>query len=124
MILITQNVRDDYMINRHLKGEDINSLHYPELMNLEEGLENGLVSVRHKQMEIYKMHKKNHKMLEEEHQRLTYMDIMDGNMRSGSQMEQIEGHGYPYPQERSDYQHQLPFMFHMEPLQLNLQERM
>jgi len=32
-----------------LKGEDINSLNYKELMALEDALETGLVSVREKQ---------------------------------------------------------------------------
>ncbi|XP_031117548.1 floral homeotic protein PMADS 2-like isoform X2 [Ipomoea triloba] len=43
---------------RHLKGEDINSLNYKELMGLEDALENGLTSIRNKQFEIVKMMRK------------------------------------------------------------------
>lgn len=38
----------DYYIFRHLKGEDITSLNYKELMSLEDALENGLTGVRDK----------------------------------------------------------------------------
>ncbi|KAG6474104.1 hypothetical protein ZIOFF_068028 [Zingiber officinale] len=44
---------------RHLKGEDLNSLYPKELIPIEEALQIGLTSVREKQMEIWKMHKKN-----------------------------------------------------------------
>ncbi|CAL5384815.1 unnamed protein product [Camellia sinensis] len=37
---------------RHLKGEDITSLHHKELMAIEEALENGLGSVREKQASL------------------------------------------------------------------------
>ncbi|XP_042474711.1 MADS-box transcription factor 4-like isoform X2 [Zingiber officinale] len=57
---------------RHLKGEDLNSLYPKELIPIEEALQIGLTSVREKQMEIWKMHKKNEKFLEENKQ-LTYM---------------------------------------------------
>ena len=39
--------------NRHLRGEDITSLNYKELMALEEALENGLIGVREKQVFIF-----------------------------------------------------------------------
>jgi len=39
-----------YINFRHLKGEDITSLNYKELMNLEESLENGLTGVREKKV--------------------------------------------------------------------------
>lgn len=35
---------------RHLKGEDISSLNYRELMILEDALENGLTGIREKQV--------------------------------------------------------------------------
>lgn len=37
---------------RHLKGEDISSLKYRELMGLEDALENGLTGIRDKQVPI------------------------------------------------------------------------
>ncbi|WOK96406.1 GLO-like MADS-BOX transcription factor [Canna indica] len=49
---------------RHLKGEDLNSLYPKELIPIEEALQIGLTSVREKQMEIWKMHKNNVKMLD------------------------------------------------------------
>ncbi|KAG6494717.1 hypothetical protein ZIOFF_042478 [Zingiber officinale] len=58
---------------RHLKGEDLNSLYPKELIPIKEALQIGLTSVREKQMEIWKMHKKNEKFLEEENKQLTYM---------------------------------------------------
>ncbi|GAB4844130.1 Agamous-like MADS-box protein mads9, variant 2 [Ancistrocladus abbreviatus] len=105
---------------RHLKGQDITSLQYKDLMRIEDALENGLTSIRDRQMEIYKMHAKNERMLEEENKQLTYMVhkqemTMEGNMRG-----QMESHGYHHPQN----QHQLPFAFRVQPMQPNLQERM
>ncbi|XP_074589018.1 MADS-box transcription factor 4-like [Curcuma longa] len=58
---------------RHLKGEDLNSLYPKELIPIEEAFQIGLTSVREKQMEIWKMHKKNEKLLEEENKQLIYM---------------------------------------------------
>ncbi|GAB2289811.1 hypothetical protein Dimus_024117 [Dionaea muscipula] len=100
-------------------------------MRLEEALENGLTGIRERQassgsaytyicnMDIYKMHRKNVCHVEEEHKQLTYMDMMDGNMR------EIEnGHGYHQEAaERDHYHHQqLPFLFRMQqPMQPNLQ---
>ncbi|KAL9234226.1 hypothetical protein vseg_009120 [Gypsophila vaccaria] len=114
---------------RHLKGEDIGSLPYPDLMRLEDALENGLVGVREKQMEMYKMYKKNHRMLEEENNQLTYMvhkqemERMDGNIR------EMEGGGVcstnPQDHQRDyHYQQHNPFGFRVQPMQPNLQDRM
>ncbi|XP_042409051.1 MADS-box transcription factor 4-like [Zingiber officinale] len=61
---------------RHLKDEDLNSLNPKELIPIEEALQIGLTSAREKQMEIWKMHKKNEKFLEEENKQLTYMLII------------------------------------------------
>ncbi|KAK6246284.1 hypothetical protein SCA6_009374, partial [Theobroma cacao] len=41
---------------RHLKGEDITSLQYKELMAIEDALENGLACVRAKQASIDYLH--------------------------------------------------------------------
>ncbi|XP_027156423.1 floral homeotic protein PMADS 2-like, partial [Coffea eugenioides] len=58
---------------RHLKGEDITSLNYKELMILEDALENGLAGLREKQSEIIKMIRKTGEMLEDENKQLQYI---------------------------------------------------
>ncbi|KEH35349.1 MADS-box transcription factor [Medicago truncatula] len=58
---------------RHLKGEDITSLNYKELMALEESLENGLTGVRDKKMEVHRMFKRNGKILEDENKELNFL---------------------------------------------------
>ncbi|KAL7263151.1 hypothetical protein ACSBR1_001346 [Camellia fascicularis] len=93
---------------RHLKGEDITSLHHKELMAIEEALENGLGSVREKQK----------KMLEEENKHLNFMlHQQEMNMESSREMEN------GYHQRVRDFQSQMPFAFRVQPIQPNLQER-
>ncbi|KAJ1387370.1 hypothetical protein SESBI_40030 [Sesbania bispinosa] len=58
---------------RHLKGEDITSLNYKELMALEDALENGLKCVQEKKMEVHRMLKRNGKILEEKNKELTFL---------------------------------------------------
>ncbi|WJX33943.1 Agamous-like MADS-box protein mads9, variant 3 [Trifolium repens] len=58
---------------RHLKGEDITSLNYKELMTLEEALENGLTGVRDKKNEVHRMIKRNGKILEDENKELNFL---------------------------------------------------
>ncbi|KAL5075668.1 hypothetical protein RYX36_014652 [Vicia faba] len=58
---------------RHLKGEDITSLNYKELMSLEDALENGLTGVRDKKMEVHRMFKRNGKILEDENKELNFL---------------------------------------------------
>lgn len=107
---------DDMRIElRHLNGEDIASLQYPDLMRLEDALENGIASINDRQMEIYNMHEKNTRMLQEENNQLTYMlhkqenEMIDGGVRNN-------------PQER-DYHYQMPYGFRVQPMQPNLQDR-
>ncbi|PSS31879.1 Floral homeotic protein like [Actinidia chinensis var. chinensis] len=102
---------------RHLKGEDITSLHHKELMALEEALENGLSGIREKQMEVFKMMKKNEKMLEDENKHLNFMLHQQGMTMESRDMEN------GYHQRVRDYQHQMPFAFHVQPIQPNLQDR-
>ncbi|GMP46788.1 hypothetical protein CsSME_00014823 [Camellia sinensis var. sinensis] len=103
---------------RHLKGEDITSLHHKELMAIEEALENGLGSVREKQMEYIDMMEKNKKMLEEENKHLNFMlHQQEMNMESSREMEN------GYHQRVRDFQSQMPFAFRVQPIQPNLQER-
>ncbi|KAM3308759.1 floral homeotic protein PMADS 2 [Capsicum chacoense] len=110
---------------RHLKGEDINSLNYKELMVMEEALENGLSSISAKQSEILRMVRKNDQILEEEHKQLQYalhqkeMAAMGGNMRG------IHEEAMYHQREREDYEYQqMPFALRVQPMQPNLHERM
>ncbi|XP_057973909.1 agamous-like MADS-box protein MADS9 [Malania oleifera] len=112
---------------RHLKGEDITSLNHKDLDAIEKALENGLTYVRAKQGELYKITKKNGKMLEDENKELTYIlherkMAMDGNTRL---MRNLQMDGAPgYHQAARDYHsHQMPFP-RVQPFQPNLQERM
>ncbi|PSS00121.1 Floral homeotic protein like [Actinidia chinensis var. chinensis] len=100
---------------RHLKGEDITSLHHKELMALEEALENGLAGIREKQMEVFRMMKKNEMMLEDENKHLNLM--LQGMTMESREMDN------GYHQRVRDYQHQMPFAFRVQPIQPNLQER-
>ncbi|KAF5955001.1 hypothetical protein HYC85_007857 [Camellia sinensis] len=100
---------------RHLKGEDITSLHHKELMAIEEALENGLGSVREKQASLMILLKK---MLEEENKHLNFMlHQQEMNMESSREMEN------GYHQRVRDFQSQMPFAFRVQPIQPNLQER-
>ncbi|KAL4301157.1 hypothetical protein HN51_052572 [Arachis hypogaea] len=58
---------------RHLKGEDITSLNYKELMALENDLDKGLKGIREKTMEVHRMFKRNGKILEEENKELNFL---------------------------------------------------
>ncbi|XP_042000675.1 floral homeotic protein GLOBOSA [Salvia splendens] len=107
---------------RHLKGEDISNLNYKELMVLEEALENGITTLKAKQMEFVRMMRKHNEMREEENQNLLFklrqmhLDPMDDNV--------MEAQGV-YDQQVADYeaQQQMPFAFRVQPMQPNLQER-
>ncbi|KAK4388950.1 UNVERIFIED_CONTAM: Floral homeotic protein GLOBOSA [Sesamum calycinum] len=96
---------------RHLKGEDISTLNYKELMVLEEALENGVSTLKAKQNE----------MIEEENQNLQFklrqlhLDPMDDNV--------MESQGVYDHQGVADYEAQMPFAFRVQPMQPNLQER-
>nr|AFN68750.1 PISTILLATA-like protein [Magnolia stellata]AFN68771.1 PISTILLATA-like protein [Magnolia amoena] len=103
---------------RHLKGEDINSLHPKELIPIEEALENGLACVRSKQMQCLKTLKKNERSLEEDNRRLSYILhqqqlAMDVNVREMD-------HGYH--QREREYHPQMPFAFRVQPIQPNLHQ--
>ncbi|XWS25084.1 hypothetical protein CRYUN_Cryun27aG0040700 [Craigia yunnanensis] len=64
---------------RHLKGEDITSLHYKELMAMEDALENGLTCIRAKQMDILDMTRKNTKFLEDDIKQLTFILFVEND---------------------------------------------
>ncbi|KAJ8444414.1 hypothetical protein Cgig2_005936 [Carnegiea gigantea] len=108
---------DDMQIElRHLKGEEITSLPIPDLLRLENALENGLDSIRQRKT----------RMLEEENSQLTYMlnkvEMMDGDLRD--QMEQQGGGMCDNNPPDRDYNYQIPFGFRVQPMQPNLQDRM
>ncbi|KAG8633191.1 agamous-like MADS-box protein MADS9 [Manihot esculenta] len=105
---------------RHLKGEDISSLQHKELMAIEEALDHGLASVRHKQMEYYKMKKRNDKLLEDENKELRFV-LQQHEMDMEEHMREMEN---PYHQQRMrDFNYQMPFAFRVQPIQPNLQDR-
>ncbi|KAJ4953856.1 hypothetical protein NE237_030688 [Protea cynaroides] len=104
---------------RHLNGEDINSLHYKELATIEEVLENGLTKVHAKEMEFFKMLKKNDRMLEEENKRLNYI-LHHQQMAMNGCVREMES---SYNHKGRDYHHsQMSFPFRVQPIQPNLQE--
>ncbi|KAL6533851.1 hypothetical protein OROHE_013684 [Orobanche hederae] len=105
---------------RHLKGEDISTLSYKELMVLEDALENGAATLKAKQMDFMRMMEKHTAMVEDENQNLQFklrqlhLDPMDDNV-----MEAHQG-VYDHPEYEAQ---QMPFAFRVQPMQPNLQER-
>uniref|UniRef100_A0A6N2LSY2 MADS-box domain-containing protein n=1 Tax=Salix viminalis TaxID=40686 RepID=A0A6N2LSY2_SALVM len=103
---------------RHLKGEDISSLHHTELMAIEESLDAGLAAVRKKQANGVSQHGK---MLDEEFKRLQFV-LQQQEMAMEENAMEMEN---AYHQQRMrDYNFQAPFAFRVQPIQPNLQERM
>ncbi|KAL8537008.1 hypothetical protein ACS0TY_012261 [Phlomoides rotata] len=107
---------------RHLKGEDISTLNYKELMVLEEALENGISTLKAKQMEFVRMMRKHNEMIEEENKTLMFklgqlhLDPMDDNV--------MEAQGVYDHQGVPDYEaHQIPFSYRVQPMQPNLHDR-
>ncbi|AQK93687.1 MADS-box transcription factor 4-like [Zea mays] len=105
---------------RHLKGEDLNSLQHRELIAIEEGLQNGQTNMREKQMDYWRMHKTNGKMLEDEHKILTFRMHQQAVDLSG-RMRELEI-GYHQVQHDRDFISQMPFTFRVQPNHPNLQE--
>ncbi|XP_027089801.1 floral homeotic protein PMADS 2-like [Coffea eugenioides] len=104
---------------RHLKGEDITSLNYKELMILEDALENGLAGLREKQSEIIKMIRKTGEMLEDENKQLQYI----WHQQEMANMKGAIGERDDVYQRVRDYPSQMPFAFRVQPMQPNLHER-
>nr|ASZ80016.1 MADS4 [Dendrocalamus latiflorus] len=102
---------------RHLKGEDLNSLQPKELIAIEEALQNGQTNVRDKQMDHWRMHRRNEKMLEDEHKLLAFrMHQQDVELSDG--MRELEV-GYHHGR---DFAPQMLFSFRVQPSHPNLQE--
>ncbi|CAM0955430.1 unnamed protein product [Alopecurus aequalis] len=102
---------------RHMKGEDVNSLQPKELIAIEEALQNGQTNLREKMMDHWKMHRRNEKMLEEEHKLLVLRMHQQEVELSGGMREMELG----YHQSR-DFTAQMPFTFRVQPSHPNLQE--
>lgn len=99
---------------RHLKGEDLNSLNPRELIPIEEALQNGVTSVRAKQMEYLKMLKLNGKLLEDENKKLTYL--------LHHQELGMQGNHSGCHQRGADYASEMPMALRVQPIQPNLQK--
>ncbi|RVW51165.1 Floral homeotic protein PMADS 2 [Vitis vinifera] len=113
---------------RHLKGEDISSLHHKELMAIEDALEIGLASVRNKQASSLTLwnstrwsRKMYQRILEEENKHLNYIVHHQGMPMEAGNVREVES-GYHQRAVR-DYNPQMPFAFRVQPIQPNLQER-
>nr|AMO12832.1 PISTILLATA-like MADS-box transcription factor PI-1 [Lithachne humilis] len=102
---------------RHLRGEDLNSLQPRELIAIEDALQNGQTNLRDKQMDHWRMHRRNEKLLEEEHRLLAFrLHQQDAELSSGmSDLELGYHHG-------RDFASQMPFTFRVQPSHPNLQE--
>ncbi|XP_062160249.1 uncharacterized protein LOC133867485 isoform X2 [Alnus glutinosa] len=105
---------------RHLKGEDITSLNPRELMLHEEALENGLSSIRERQMDYWRMAKKNDKIMEEENKDLRFT-LHQQEMAMEAANREIDDY---YERTGRDYNSQMPLAFRVQPIQPNLQKRM
>lgn len=105
---------------RHLKGEDLNSLQPRELIAIEEGLQNGQTNLRDKQMDHWRMHKRNGEMLEDEHKLLSFRRHQQDVELSGG-MRELEI-GYHQVQHDREFTSQMPFTFRVQPSHPNLQE--
>nr|WCS16009.1 PI [Allium cepa] len=99
---------------RHLKGDDINSLQPKELLPIEAALEDGVASVRNKQMEYLKMLKLNGKILEEENKKLSYV--------LHHQQLAMEGNRNRFHQRAAEYVPEMPTASRVQPFQPNLQQ--
>ncbi|CAL1362561.1 unnamed protein product [Linum trigynum] len=84
---------------RHLRGEDITSLNYKELMVLEQGLENGLAGIRDKGMEYYRQKKKEEKELEEDNKRLNFI-VMQQQEEMGKRQQEMAMEDHHHQQQQ------------------------
>ncbi|KAL5202851.1 hypothetical protein ABZP36_013803 [Zizania latifolia] len=136
---------DDMQIElRHMKGEDLNSLQPKELIAIEEALQNGLTNLRDKQMDHWRMHRRNERMLEDEHKLLAFRvssnfsqgSFTETSMKAESSLKsslcfqhqqdaKLSGGmrelelGYHHDRE---FTSQMPFTFRVQPSHPNLQE--
>nr|AMO12844.1 PISTILLATA-like MADS-box protein [Ecdeiocolea monostachya] len=102
---------------RHLKGEDLTPLQPRELIPIEEALQNGLTNLRDKQMDYWRMLRRNGKMLEEENKMLAFRLHQQEVALSGS-MRDLELGYHP----DREFAVQMPMTFRVQPNHPNLQE--
>nr|BAC80252.1 MADS-box transcription factor [Houttuynia cordata] len=95
---------------RQLKGEDIASLNHLELDEIECTLEDGLANIRKKQMDCWKIHKKQIRAMEEDNQSLAW------SLHQMGVEDDTKGIMREYLQRDSS------FAFHVQPVQPNLQQ--
>ncbi|KAM7253333.1 hypothetical protein ACFE04_025951 [Oxalis oulophora] len=107
---------------RHMKGEDITSLQLKELMHIEKALEDGLITVRDQQMEIYRTMKRNDKILEDENKQLHFA-LQQQEMEKLAIETNVREMDTSYQQRLREYNSQMPFAFRVQPIQPNLQDR-
>ncbi|KAL6610245.1 hypothetical protein ACP70R_040214 [Stipagrostis hirtigluma subsp. patula] len=105
---------------RHLKGEDLNSLQPRELIAIEEALQNGQTNLRDKQMEHWRMYRRNGKMLEDEHNLLA-LRVHQQDVELSGGMRELDI-GYHQVHHDRDFTSQMPFTFRVQPSHPNLQE--
>nr|XP_025881489.1 MADS-box transcription factor 4 isoform X1 [Oryza sativa Japonica Group] len=130
---------------RHMKGEDLNSLQPKELIAIEEALNNGQANLRDKMMDHWRMHKRNEKMLEDEHKMLAFR--VSSNLSEGSfterslkaesslssspcfqHQQEVELSGgireleLGYHHDDRDFAASMPFTFRVQPSHPNLQQ--
>ncbi|XP_052156084.1 MADS-box transcription factor 4 isoform X2 [Oryza glaberrima] len=102
---------------RHMKGEDLNSLQPKELIAIEEALNNGQANLRDKMMDHWRMHKRNEKMLEDEHKMLAFRHQQEVELRGG--IRELE---LGYHHDDRDFAASMPFTFRVQPSHPNLQQ--
>ncbi|XP_071721902.1 agamous-like MADS-box protein MADS9 [Rutidosis leptorrhynchoides] len=108
---------------RHMNGEDVTSLQLKELIHIEKALEDGLISVREHQMEIYRTMKRNDKILEEENNQLHFA-LQQQEMEKLALDNNVREMDSAYQQRIiREYNSQMPFAFRVQPIQPNLQDR-
>ncbi|CAH9145925.1 unnamed protein product [Cuscuta epithymum] len=113
---------------RHLKGEDISSLSYRELMFLEDSLQNGQRIISDKQMEVWRNITKRIQGAGEENEQLRYrmreLEIAEMNRNLGDQFGEVFNHRENNSNNAAaEYKSEMPFTFSVQPMQPNLQDR-
>ncbi|KAG8068615.1 hypothetical protein GUJ93_ZPchr0005g15081 [Zizania palustris] len=88
-----------------------------ELIAIEEALLNGLTNLRDKQMDHWRMHRRNERILEDERKLLAFR-VQQQDVKLSGDMRELEL-GYHHDRE---FTSQMPFTFRVQPSHPNLQE--
>uniref|UniRef100_A0A0E0DRK5 MADS-box domain-containing protein n=1 Tax=Oryza meridionalis TaxID=40149 RepID=A0A0E0DRK5_9ORYZ len=105
-------------LSAEIDREDLNSLQPKELIAIEEALNNGQANLRDKMMDHWRMHKRNEKMLEDEHKMLAFRVHQQEVELSGGIRELELG----YHHDDRDFAASMPFTFRVQPSHPNLQQ--